>query len=560
LSLFSVKLPGIDLRTNRPLHQEIKYALLIWLFAWIWILPWTGRAFFVDDYYQTLSADGIIEQPFRPFDFLSDDAGLQNPGWERGKPPRMVNPPLHHYIMAAIIRVFGKNERILRIFLSLIATSAVGFFWLITSHFSIPALRTTAVFFLLLSPAFWLTSYSLLMDATMFPFFLGGLWMFLKGWKSGSKTWLLGSGILWGFACLAKYTSLICIPLGLCGAFIFKRPNKSLKDTWTDLAITFSPLVILLTIYSIWNIMIYGEPHLWAAWKRGGTQLNIGKLLVTLTFFGGVFAFPAIEWFRGWRSQYAWIKWLICTACVVLTFALTQGGFPWLIGVQIAFWSGATALFLASLNRPKNPEDWFLWVWFMAGLAAASLPISWVAGRYFLFLLPPSILLWLKGKSLRTQFAAIVLTFVIGLMVAYADNRQAETRRWIAQETASFSSSLLYAADDFTMAYLKPNGAKPAFAMTKLSVKDKLLHQTVTMPSPWFRQLALRHTLSPIREYTYPTKFPVKVMDNAGSAGFYASAWGVLPFSIWKGPWERFILYEVIEKEKTVTDPSVNHQ
>jgi len=38
-------------------------------------------------------------------------------------------------------------------------------------------------------------------------------------------------------------------------------------------------------------------------------------------------------------------------------------------------------------------------------------------------------------------------------------------------------------------------------------------------------------------------------MDNRGAAGFYASAWGPLPFTLSRSPLERYGLFEVLSKE-----------
>src|SRR5882672_3834181 len=69
--------------------------------------PFVHRAFFVDDYYFVTMAKGILVNPGRPYDFKSDDAGIGNVAWERGQRPRMVNPPLFHYFLAGVMRVWG---------------------------------------------------------------------------------------------------------------------------------------------------------------------------------------------------------------------------------------------------------------------------------------------------------------------------------------------------------------------------------------------------------------------------------------------------------------------
>src|SRR5260221_6946621 len=70
-------------------------------------LPFIQRAYFVDDYYFVTMAKGILQNPWRPYDFKSDDAGIGNVAWERGQRPRMVNPPLFHYFLAGVMTVWG---------------------------------------------------------------------------------------------------------------------------------------------------------------------------------------------------------------------------------------------------------------------------------------------------------------------------------------------------------------------------------------------------------------------------------------------------------------------
>src|SRR5579862_4452927 len=70
-------------------------------------LPFVHRAYFVDDYYHVTMARGLLVHPWRPYDFAADDEAPGNVGWERGQRPRMVNPPLFHFYLAAVMRVWG---------------------------------------------------------------------------------------------------------------------------------------------------------------------------------------------------------------------------------------------------------------------------------------------------------------------------------------------------------------------------------------------------------------------------------------------------------------------
>ena len=68
------------------------------------------------------------------------------------------------------------------------------------------------------------------------------------------------------------------------------------------------------------------------------------------------------------------------------------------------------------------------------------------------------------------------------------------------------------------------------------------------MPLIWFKRRPL--VLRELDRFEYPMATPLKVMDFSGSAGFYASVWGALPFTFSTGPAERFRLYEVVGVRK----------
>src|SRR5690242_20754902 len=89
------------------MSRDVKALLLLTAIVTATALPFIRRAYFIDDYYFVTMAKGILENPFRPYDFKSDDAGIGNRGWDRGQRPRMVNPPLFHYFLAGVIALVG---------------------------------------------------------------------------------------------------------------------------------------------------------------------------------------------------------------------------------------------------------------------------------------------------------------------------------------------------------------------------------------------------------------------------------------------------------------------
>jgi hypothetical protein len=102
-----------------------------------------------------------------------------------------------------------------------------------------------------------------------------------------------------------------------------------------------------------------------------------------------------------------------------------------------------------------------------------------------------------------------------------------------------------YLGDSFTMSYLKGHGWTPAFPETQFRAGDVVLSKDVTMPLVWFFRKPLHAEL--LKTYEFESQFPLKVMDYQGSAGFYASVWGALPFTWSWGPWERFRLFRILE-------------
>ena len=104
-----------------------------------------------------------------------------------------------------------------------------------------------------------------------------------------------------------------------------------------------------------------------------------------------------------------------------------------------------------------------------------------------------------------------------------------------------------YAGDSFTGSLLGYAGWQALFPSTALKPGDWVLYHQVVMPAWWFRPSGARV----VGTYEYPCRWPLRVMDNAGAAGFYASAWGALPWTLSRGPLERYLLLEILADGKT---------
>jgi 4-amino-4-deoxy-L-arabinose transferase-like glycosyltransferase len=449
-------------------------------------LPFVGRAYFVDDYYFVTMAKGILEHPLRPYDFVSDDAGSSNISRERPEQPPKVNPPLFHYFLAAVIKVWGDAVWKLRtasLLFSLISLYAVYFLGKRFVRNPLPAAALLAV-----TPAFWLTSYSLLIDSAMLAFFLASLVCFIEGQERHRWRWLIASGVLMGCTLMTKYTGALIVPVVLLW-HLLNRKSCSWKGTTAALGVC----AALFLAWGVWGILTYGQMHIIATFTRGfHSAVPIGALALGLAIVGLVLYWWA-EDRRAVRIA-AWTCGVACSVLVVLsipqgasfqswlgTFYLDKGisllSFlggstvflflaPILLGARhqkalgvlgvfvvllflcfssrvggfdrgqsalLAFFIGSALSFLVLTFFEISPKAdrgrLFLLGWLTWGLLELIVVMPWTAARYLLIVLPP--LCWLfqhfteafqRPRLLKLAWGA---TALMGGALAYVDYAQA---------------------------------------------------------------------------------------------------------------------------------------
>ncbi|MBL0059570.1 MAG: glycosyltransferase family 39 protein [Elusimicrobia bacterium] len=537
--------------------MKLKVPPLVWIFLLPIVLgaPFVGRAYFVDDHYHMLMAIGTLDHPLRPYDFKADDDGVDHAGWERGQPPRMVNPPLHHYLLGLFWKLGGGRLWVVRLLCLLLSGGAAVFIYRLAARLNFPPVPVTVLS--VLTPAFWLTSYALMIDATLLFFFLGALWAWVEGLRRRSTGWLIVSGLAMGLTLLTKYTGAMLLPV----AALYWWTDRESGRRWTPWLTFLLPLAIF-ALWSGWNVATYGAVHLTESSKRVMQTFTWGHVLIFLTFLSGVFLLPLVGWVEvGNRRKTL----LAILAALLLAFFLEgpRGGFSRFESLTLAALSVGGALFLWAvikvLRGVRHPSDFFLFGWLAIGTVQMVYVMQWVAARYYLTLLVPVVFLSYRLWQERFSFSPVRLTrrwggaavtlFLFSLGLGAGDYFQAETSRLIARDATrdgllSTGRRGFFLGDSFTSSYLKTVGWRPAFKDTHMVPGDLVLQQEVIMPPWWYR--AETHRRRPLAVYEYTSRWPLRVMDNKGSAGFYASAWGALPFTFTRGPLERYTLYEIL--------------
>jgi hypothetical protein len=527
----------------------LKQRVLVFLFPLLLALPFLNRALFVDDHFFVEIAQWIKGHPTDPFSFPVDGIAPSAHMPKTELLQRIVNPLLHHYYLALWMKIGGEREAWLRLG-GVLPVCAAGLFlfsfarrW--TQHPLLATLLAQA------TPAHWLTSYSLLIDATLFFFVLAGLWSFAISEERDSISWALVSGAALGLGLMTKYTAILLVGLQAAWVLVYARHLRGVKllaVAWAVGALLFAASATLVQ----WR---YGVNHLTASSDVVLHWPTAGKIMILLVFLSGVSIMPV---FLCARFAFAWrTATFAAFALLAAAFASSWGGVTVATSLWLALWlvSGVamTILVVRTIARWNNRDDVFLGCWFALFVVMMSVVMPWSAGRYCLIAIPAVIFSAVRcferaPRARAWLVGSLVVVLALSGCLAYADYQEAQAGRRIV--TSLKAAQLFdgphrfYFADAFNMTYMERAGWQPCGDPSSLQAGDLILAPERSLPMAWF--LRSHPSVKLVRSFEYPTRFPFRVMDNPSDAGFYASAWGPLPFSVTKGPWERFDLFEII--------------
>ena len=600
-----------------PDSSDLKAVLLLTFLVLAAALPFVHRAYFIDDYYHVTMARGLLAHPARPYDFLADDNGHHNIGWERGRAPRMVNPPAFHYFLALAMKLWGDESWKLRTAVLVFPLVSAFCVYFLGKRFTRRPLAAASL--LVITPAFWLTSYSLLIDGALLACFLMALLAFIIGAEKRRLSWILFSGALMGLTFLVKYSGALIFPLCLSWQWMDAR-----RRGWKGAYAAYAVAAAVILLWGLWGIFTYGQMHFLATFSRGFHSTSLAGLLALLLFSGGFFLnhlpqrrFHVFQagmacWLAAlllaagglffhpsvpvWMGRFYVDKWVVVAsflggslffpvwsvlllgmlsrrallisagALAALYGALhsSMGGFGIVQSLLLCLFIGGSAAFLGLMAHQCRPwqsaQDRFLMFWIVAGLFELVTVMPWTAGRYFLLILPPAAWVFLRlVDQLDASFLWPVIwcsTALLGFLLAVADYAQAGAAARLAQVLTNRQGQLeavaprpphhwYYLGDTFDGAqpYLLALGWQNVFPDDPLQAGDLLIKPRYRQSSWW--RLPQTHRLRLVLAYEARSRLPLRVMDVPSSAGFYASAWGALPFTITRDPLERFEVYQV---------------
>ncbi len=544
-------------------NSQIHYALLAAALL-ACLLPFSGKAFNIDDTLFVYVARQITHHPLDPYGFKIN--------WYRDAVPMAVetkNPPLASYYLAAAASVVGWSERALHLAFLIPALAVVlGTYRLAQRFTNSPLLAAVAT---LLAPGFLVSANSVMCDVMMLALWLWAIIFWIEGFEPQKPFYLLSSALLVTACALTKFFGIALIPL----LVVYSLARQRRLGSW---AWYFLLPILALTGFQYWTKAVYGlrmitsAAHVSTGVRQGRQTSALAKLLVDLSFVGGC-ALPALMlgplvWSR--RKILA-----VCAASAIAAFLLATGrielggmlGPPhfyqhWLgVGIQLTFFLAAgfsvMALALADAWRRKDAGSVLLMLWVFGTFIFTGF-LNWtINARSVLPLIPAAGILLarrvdaLHSTSIRFRPALLAiplaLSGVTSLWLAWADMELADSARTAATVITEKTTELKTRNQSGTVWFTGHWGFQ--YYMESHGAHAVVLDDPPHRPGDF---LALGGTteLFEIRPQFVASRDVIQIPMHLGittaqadlGAGFYSFDSGPLPFAIGPVPPERYEL------------------
>jgi Dolichyl-phosphate-mannose-protein mannosyltransferase len=545
------------------------------------LLPFSGRAFHVDDTLFVWAAKQIQQHPFDPYGFQLV--------WDVTRAPMATitqNPPLSSYFTATIANGLGWSERALHGGFLLVALALVlGTYRLARSFTRLPLLAALAA---LLTPGVLVSACSVMCDIMMLTLWVWSAIFWVEGLKvEGSKIgslkkdktyFLLISGFLAAASALTKYFGIALIPLLLVYA-VTKR-----RRVGKHLLYLLIPIATLF-VYQTWTAHLYGYGLLggaaeFSASQRAATQGSaIAMAIVGLSFTGGCSLL-------GWTfAAFVWSRAQIVIGMVVCGFATLAvimgwinmglqlgGGFSQrllpLTGIQLflCVGGGLSLLTLAftDLWRNRDADSLFIGLWIVGTFIFAAFVNYTVNARSVLPMIPAGgillarrldELLLVQGRRLDTYVVMILMASGgFSLWIAAGDSSLANSGRTAAiqamEKTRGKDSTVWFEGHWGFQYYMESLGARPLdFGNPQISPGDLVVvpENNIQLRDIPGQYVASRDIIA------IPQNVGAATISHELGAGFYSSYWGPLPYALGPVQHERYL---IVQLSKTPGHPT----
>lgn len=526
------------------------------------LLPFSGKAFHIDDPLFIWTAQHIVKHPLNPYGFSALWYVQPMPMWRIQE-----NPPLAAYYMAMVGGIAGWSERALHLGFLLPAVLVVlGTYHLARAFTRRPWLAAAAT---LAAPAFLVSATGLMCDVSMLALWLLSLVFWVQGLQDRPKPFYLAlSGVLLGACALTKYFGASLIVLVLVYSLVRQR---SLRGWIQYLAI---PL-LMLAGFELYTHELYGNGLIAGAFAYHSyvreLQGHSGRALVGLAFAGGC-ALPALTFvaFLWSRKQIFWGA----VASALLSLSFFQGWIDlgtiyqyenWLhqhllsISLQLFFYAaaGISVLALAVLDwwKKRDAASLLLLLWVL-GTVCFAVVVNWtVNARSMLPMVPAVAILIARRLDERPSMRRLgwlalsiplVLSGIVSLAVAQGDMAIADTARtaanFVREKTRGESGAVWFEGRWGFEYYMLQMGAQPLIK----GAADAKFGDLAVIPKYNTSVFTFTGKTTGEQVVDFDPHSWVTAMNPDAGAGFYFSGWGPLPFVFGHAPSQTYFMARIV--------------
>ncbi len=521
------------------------------------LLPFVGKAFHSDDPLFVWTARHILGHPLDFYGFTVNWYGFEMPMAEV-----MKNPPLVAYYLAATAGWLGLREWSVHLALLVPAVAAALGTHALARRFS--ARPVLAALVGILTPAFVVCGTTAMADVSLLAFWVWAVERWIAGLDAESRPPVLLAALLATLAVLTKYSGVCIFPLLWLYALLQRRP-------WRLVAEGMAVPVLVLAAYEAGTWRLYRQGLLFGSAKYVADVYAIDQgsavatVLTGLSFMGGCFLLSALFAPFTWR----WWEWALAAVALPAVAAvalrlepmrsfLEPNDVSWarvaeLLGFVLA---GAHGMRLVARElRTRSPDGVFLGAWIL-GVFVFTCGFNWtVNARSLLPMMPPLAILtvreleslaWFPRPEATWRIAGVVAAgATVALAVAWADYAQARSpreaaRRIVATHGASAPAVYFQGHWGFQL-HMQDAGALPV---------DIRKWDAIPVGAVIAVPLRNTNTERPENEHAYPvverlaipSSRGISTLDPAVSAGFYASVFGILPYTIGPATLDRYFV------------------
>jgi 4-amino-4-deoxy-L-arabinose transferase-like glycosyltransferase len=530
----------------------------------ICLLPFSGRAFHIDDTLFIRAAQQIAKHPLDPYGFQINWDGVLT-----SMADVTQNPPLSSYYTALVGTLFGWSEWALHCGFLLVAIALVLGTYRLAARFTRAPLL--AALMTLLCPGVLVSASSVMCDTMMLALWLWAVILWIEGIERKSAVCLAFSSLLIAACALTKYFGVSLLPLLL----VYTLMRRSLRA-----ALWLLVPVAILAWYQQWTAGLYGHGLLFgaadfAATQRAattGSELAVG--IVGLSFAGGCGIFGLLYapllWSRRNIAVTALLS-IIASASIMyggLSIGLRIGGpeaerSHVLTGIELAFFIAAgvslLALAMRSIWKDRLAGSVLLSLWVLGTFLFAAYVNYTVNARSVYPLIPAAAVLLMRRldaanilSERRTMSAVAILIVISGAFsfwVAAGDAALANSARQAAALSVSKAggATVWFEGHWGFQYYMEALGARELdFSNLELKPGD-----FVVVPSNNIQIRSVPPQLVAARySFDLPLNNWVTTVSWQLGAGFYASYWGPIPFAVGRVPRESYTIFRISDSKR----------